>query len=58
MSCLTLALAVCQPGESYTFVEDWDLRRVAEEINGAQDIPKLLVPLRKMASPRGVPVGQ
>ncbi|NQU23060.1 MAG: hypothetical protein HQ567_17420 [Candidatus Nealsonbacteria bacterium] len=41
-----------QPGESYTFIETWDLRQVAEEINGAKDIPKLLGSVREMAQPQ------
>ena len=41
-----------QPGESYTFVENWDLRRVAEEIKSAEDIPGLLAHVEEMACPR------
>jgi len=46
-----------QPGESYSFSETWDLRRVTEEVNGAQDIPKLLPHVKKMAksAPCGAP---
>ena len=40
-----------KPGESYTFVETWDLRQVTEEISGAEDVPKLLAPVREMALP-------
>jgi len=39
-----------QPGESYTFVETWDLRRVEEEITSAEDVPKLLAHVREMAA--------
>jgi hypothetical protein len=38
-----------QPGESYSFVETWDLRRVKETISGPQDVPKLLPHVRQMA---------
>jgi len=41
-----------RPGESYTFVETWDLRRVAEEIKSAKDIPGLLARVREMARPQ------
>ncbi len=41
-----------RPGESYRFVENWDLRRVAEEIKSAEDIPKLLARVRETASPQ------
>lgn len=41
-----------RPGESYTFVENWDLRHVAEEIERADDIPKLLPSVREMAQPQ------
>ena len=44
-----------QPGESYSFSEKWDLRRVDEEIASAEDIPKLLPHVKKMARP--VPCG-
>lgn len=37
-----------QPGESYSFVEGWDLRRVEEEIKTAEDIPKLLPYVKEM----------
>lgn len=40
------------PGESYTFVETWDLRRVAETIENAEEIPKLLPSVREMARPQ------
>jgi len=43
-----------QPGESYSFDERWDLQRVEETIVGADDIPKLLPTIRKMAQlPKG-----
>lgn len=38
-----------RPGESYSFVERWDLRRVEEEISTAEDIPKLLPYVKEMA---------
>jgi hypothetical protein len=41
-----------RPGESYTFVEHWDLRRVTEEIKTAKDIPGLLAIVREMACPQ------
>ncbi len=41
-----------RPGESYTFVENWDLRHVAEDIKNAQDIPGLLPYVREMAGPQ------
>jgi hypothetical protein len=41
-----------QPGESYTFVENWDLRRVAVDIESAEDIPRLLATVREMAGPQ------
>jgi len=31
-----------QPGDTYSFVETWELRRVEQEIRSARDIPKLL----------------
>ena len=37
-----------RPGESYSFVENWDLRRVDEEIKTADDIPKLLPCVKEM----------
>ena len=37
------------PGQSYAFHEHWDLLRVEEEIAGAEDIPKLLPLVEKMA---------
>ena len=38
-----------QPGESYSFAERWDLRRVDEQINDHQDIPKLVSYIKQMA---------
>jgi len=38
-----------RPGESYSFVESWDLRRVEEEIKTAEGIPKLLPYVKEMA---------
>jgi len=38
-----------RPGQSYSFVERWDLRRVEEEIKRADDIPKLLPHVKDMA---------
>jgi hypothetical protein len=38
-----------KPGESYSFDERWDLRRVEETIAGAEDIRKLLPYVAKMA---------
>jgi len=38
-----------QPGESYSFAETWDLRRVKEPINGPEDIPKLVPYVRSPA---------
>ena len=40
-----------KPGETYTFHERWDLRRVDVEINSAEDIPKLLPYVKKMGKP-------
>jgi len=40
-----------KPGESYTFTERWDLRRVEEKISGAEDIPKLMGHVNAMAQP-------
>jgi len=37
-----------QPGESYSFIETWDLRRVEQEINGPEDIPRLLPHVQQM----------
>ena len=37
------------PGESYSFDERWDLRRVEQEVTGADDIPKLLHHVSQMA---------
>lgn len=38
-----------QPGESYSFDEQWDLQRVEEKIASAEDIPRLLPHIRKAA---------
>ena len=38
-----------RPGQSYSFVERWDLRRVEEEVKRADDIPKLLPHVKDMA---------
>ncbi|MCX8037979.1 MAG: DUF4380 domain-containing protein [Candidatus Sumerlaeia bacterium] len=38
-----------KPGVSYAFEEQWDLQRVNEKIESADDIPKLLPYLRNMA---------
>jgi hypothetical protein len=40
-----------------SLVEDWDLRRVTEEIKSAEDIPKLLTSAREMARPQTVESG-
>lgn len=41
-----------RPGESYTFVEHWDLWQVAQEIKTAEDILELLPRVREMACPQ------
>jgi hypothetical protein len=38
-----------RPGEFHAFVESWDLRRVEDKINRADDIPKLLPYVKEMA---------
>jgi hypothetical protein len=38
-----------QPGQSYSFTERWDLRRVEEVVERAADIPRLLPHVRDMA---------
>jgi hypothetical protein len=38
-----------RPGESYSFDEQWDLQRVEETITRAEDVPKLMPYVRKMA---------
>jgi len=40
-----------RPGESYSFVESWDLRRIEEEITTAEHIPRLLAYVEEMARP-------
>lgn len=45
-----------QPGESYSFAERWDLRRVEERINNHKDIPKLLSHVKQMALEPSKPV--
>jgi hypothetical protein len=39
-----------RPGESYSFVESWDLRRVEEAITSAEDVARLLSHVREMAT--------
>jgi hypothetical protein len=38
-----------QSGESYSFVESWDLQRVDEDIQAVDDIPRLLPRIKEMA---------
>jgi len=38
-----------QPGESYFFVETWELRQVKEDVKAAKDIPRLLPHVKEMA---------
>jgi len=45
-----------QPGESYSFTERWDLRRVEEQINTHHDIPKLVSSVKRMALEPSDPV--
>lgn len=40
-----------QPGDTYAFVETWELRRVDQEINAPRDIPALLEQEREGGSP-------
>jgi hypothetical protein len=47
-----------KPGETYSFEQRWDLRRVEEKIARAEDIPKLLPYIGKMAqSPESASAG-